>query len=255
VDGLYRNIYTNYMAIFFHAQQNRDRFLTLFPEIPADRTHVIHHGNEGMFLSLAADVLPEDLRERYRLGEGEKVILFFGLLAPSKGIPVLIRAMEEVTRTDRVKLLIAGYPAKNMDLAELYDLVEAHGLKGSVIFDVRYIPIGEVSALMDLASMVIFPYLSSTQSGSLQVAYSFGKPVIATRVGGLAEAVDDGRNGYLVPVDDPDTLALKITTLLRDVDLAGRMGQYNKEQSETLYSWKPVAQTITAVYLNLIQPE
>jgi glycosyltransferase involved in cell wall biosynthesis len=255
VDGLYRNIYTNYRAIFFHAQQNRDRFLTLFPEIPADRAYVIHHGNEGMFLSLAADVSSEDLRLRYRLGDGEKVVLFFGLLAPSKGLPVLIRAMEKVTRTDSVRLLIAGYPAKNMDLAELYDLVEACGLKESVIFDVRYIPIGEVSALMELASMVIFPYLSSTQSGSLQVAYSFGKPVIATRVGGLAEAVEDDRNGYLVPVDDPDILAEKINTLLHDTDLAARMGQYNKDQSETLYSWKPVAKTITAVYRNLIQPE
>lgn len=254
VDGLYRNIYTNYKAIFFHAQQNRDRFLALFPEIPADCTHVIHHGNEGMFLSLAADVTSADLRTRYHLDSGETVILFFGLLAPSKGIPVLIRAMEKVTQAQGVKLLIAGYPAKNMDLAELYDLVEARGLKDTVIFDVRYIPIGEVSALMDLASMVIFPYLSSTQSGSLQVAYSFGKPVIATRVGGLAEAVEDGRNGYLIPVDDTDALADNISALLLDPDMAASMGKYNKEQSETLYSWKPVAETITTVYRSLINP-
>jgi glycosyltransferase involved in cell wall biosynthesis len=138
-----------------------------------------------------------------------------------------------------------------MDLAELYDLVETRGLKDRVIFDVRYIPIGEVSPLMDLASMVIFPYLSSTQSGSLQVAYSFGKPVIATRVGGLAEAVEDGMNGFLMPVDDSAALAEKITLLLRDPALAERMGQHNKAQSETLYSWKSVAQTITAVYKNL----
>jgi glycosyltransferase involved in cell wall biosynthesis len=255
VDGLYRNIYTNYAAIFFHARQNRERFLALFPEIPAECAHLIHHGNEGMFLSLAAGLAPVDLRSRYRLEPGEPVVLFFGLLAPSKGLPVLIRAMEAVCRTNRVKLVIAGYPAKNMDLAELYAQVEAGGLTDNVIFDVRYIPIAEVSPLMDLASMVIFPYLSSTQSGSLQVAYSFGKPVIATRVGGLAEAVEDGQNGFLVPVDDPDVLAQKITALLNDPELAGRMGQYNKDQSETLYSWKSVAQTITDVYRPLIHPD
>jgi glycosyltransferase involved in cell wall biosynthesis len=248
VDGLYRNIYTNYAAIFFHARQNRERFLTLFPEIPAERTHLIQHGNEEIFLSLAAGLAPVDLRSRYRLETDEPVILFFGLLAPSKGLPVLIHAIETVCRTNRVKLVIAGYPAKNMDLAELYALVEACGLKDSVIFDVRYIPIGEVLPLMELASMVIFPYQSSTQSGSLQVAYSFGRPVIATRVGGLAEAVEDGKNGCLVPVDDPEALAEKITLLLRDPALATRMGQYNRDQSETLYSWKLVAETITAVY-------
>jgi glycosyltransferase involved in cell wall biosynthesis len=251
VDSLYRNIYTNYSAIFFHAKQNQERFLTLFPDIPAGRTHLIHHGNESMFLSLAADQSGVDLRARYGLRADEQVVLFFGLLAPSKGLPVLIRAMEMVTRTEPVKLLIAGYPAKNMDLAELYDLVEARGLKDKVIFDVRYIPIGEVAQLMDLASMVIFPYLSSTQSGSLQVAYSFGQPVIATHVGGLAEAVEDGKNGFLVPVDDVEALTVKITLLLRDPALAARMGQYNCDQSETLYSWKPVAETISAVYTNL----
>lgn len=251
VDGLYRNIYTNYSAIFFHARQNQERFLTLFPAIPAERTHLIHHGNESMFLSLAADQSGVDLHTRYGLEPKEQVVLFFGLLAPSKGLPVLIRAMEEVTRTEKVKLLVAGYPAKNMDLAELYDLVESRGMKDRVIFDVRYIPIGEVSPLMDLASIVIFPYLSSTQSGSLQVAYSFGRPVIATRVGGLAEAVEDGKNGFLVPVNDPAMLAEKITLLLRDPQLADRMGQYNCDQSETLYSWKSVAETISAVYRSL----
>ncbi len=251
IDSLYRGIFTNYTAIFFHAKQNRDRFLTLFPEIPAERAHLIHHGNEGLFLSLAAGREPVDLRSRYRLPADEPVILFFGLLAPSKGLPVLIRAMETVSREHRVRLLIAGYPAKNMDLGELYDLVETCGLKDAVIFDVRYIPIGEVSPLMDLASMVVFPYLSSTQSGSLQVAYSFGRPVIATQVGGLAEAVEDGKNGFLVPVNDAGTLAEKISLLLRDPQLGARMGQYNRDQSETLYSWKSVAETITRVYRNL----
>lgn len=251
VDSLYRNIYTNYSAIFFHARQNRERFLTLFPAIPTERTHLIRHGNESMFLTLAADQSGSDLRARYNLRAGEKVVLFFGLLAPSKGLPVLIRAMEEVTRTEPVKLLVAGYPAKNMDLAELYDLVEARGMKDRVIFDVRYIPIGEVSPLMELASMVIFPYLSSTQSGSLQVAYSFGRPVIASRVGGLTEAVEDGKNGFLVPVDDSEELAEKITRLLRDPALAETMGQFNKAQSESLYSWKSVAETITGVYKSL----
>ncbi len=253
IDRLYRGIFTHYTAIFFHAKQNRDRFLTLFPEIPPERAHLIHHGNEGMFLSLAANQVPVDLRSRYGLKTDEPVVLFFGLLAPSKGLPVLIRAMEAVCREEQVKLLIAGYPAKNMDLGELYDLVEASGLKDSVIFDVRYIPISEVSPLMDLASMVVLPYLSSTQSGSLQVAYSFGRPVIASRVGGLTEAVEDGKNGFLVPVNDASALAEKITLLLRDPRLRERMGQYNKEQSETRYSWKSVAETITRVYLGIRQ--
>jgi glycosyltransferase involved in cell wall biosynthesis len=77
--------------------------------------------------------------------------------------------------------------------------------------------------------------------------------VIASRVGGLTEAVEDGKNGFLVPVNDAGALAEKITLLLRDPRLRERMGQYNKEQSETRYSWKSVAETITRVYLGIRQ--
>ena len=72
-------------------------------------------------------------------------------------------------------------------------------------------------------------------------------------MGGLAEAVEDGKNGFLVPVNDSGALAEKITLLLRDPQMGARMGQYNKAQSETRYSWKSVAETITRVYRGLRQ--
>ena len=105
---------------------------------------------------------------------------------------------------------------------------------------------------MDLATVVVYPYRSSTQSGALQVAYTFGRPVIATAVGGLPEAVEDGRNGYLVPPGSPSALAEKISVLLENPSIATRMGEYARHLSQTRFSWDAVATQIRDVYEELL---
>ena len=115
----------------------------------------------------------------------------------------------------------------------------------------KYIALGELGELMDLATVVVYPYRSSTQSGALQVAYTFGRPVIATAVGGLPEAVEDGRNGYLVPPGSPSALAEKISVLLENPSIATRMGEYARHLSQTRFSWDAVATQIRDVYEDL----
>jgi glycosyltransferase involved in cell wall biosynthesis len=86
------------------------------------------------------------------------------------------------------------------------------------------------------------------QSGALQVAYSFGKPVVATNVGGLSEAVEDGETGLLVPPRDHEKLGEALIALLNDEARARRMGARAKELSETAYSWDGIArQVVTAL--------
>jgi glycosyltransferase involved in cell wall biosynthesis len=97
---------------------------------------------------------------------------------------------------------------------------------------------------MQMASVVVYPYLNSTQSGSLQVAYSFGRPVIATNVGGLPDAVEDGKSGFLVDPNNPEQLADKILLFINKPELTKSMGAYAKHLSETRFSWKTVAKII-----------
>ena len=177
------------------------------------------------------------------------VVLFFGILAPSKGIPDLLRAFASVKKkAPSTKLVVAGKPTKHIDLDELLSLASELGISDSTVFDSRYIPIEEVSPLMEMAAVVVYPYISSTQSGSLQVAYASGRPVIATNVGGLPEAVEDNKSGFLVPVGSPEALAQAILNFIENPNLTDEMGTYAKHLSETRFSWKPIAQKILEIY-------
>ncbi|MCB0179192.1 MAG: glycosyltransferase family 4 protein [Anaerolineae bacterium] len=252
---LYAGVYDNFSFIFFHGESNRQRFLSLF-QIPPERTHIIPHGNEAIFpVSTNGAQTKEMLKQRYGLTPNEPVVLFFGTLTPSKGLPDLLQAFAIVRQSSRARLLVAGFPTKHIDMTELNDMVTNLGLAESITFDPRYIPIKEVGPVMELATVAVYPYRNSTQSGALQVAYAFGRPVVATRVGGLPEAVDEGQSGLLVPPEEPQALATAISKIINNPQLAAEMGAYARRLSETRYSWQPIADQILAVYQNVLEKE
>jgi len=106
---------------------------------------------------------------------------------------------------------------------------------------------------MQLATVAVYPYRSITQSGALQVAYAFGKPVVATNVGGFPEAVDDGKSGILVKPEEPAELAEAILKIVNSRVLAKEMGAYAKNLSETRFAWEPIAKDILDTYSRIIK--
>lgn len=252
--GVRTDVYSYFSAIFFHAYENRNRFLASYPSVPISRTHVIQHGNSSWLLNFKPQLgAIEKLREKYVLHEGERVVLFFGLLAPSKGLEDLLDAFSMAKKDCVARLVIAGYPTKYIDIKELISKSVELGIEDRVFFDTRYIPLDEIGVLMELATVVVYPYRSSTQSGALQAAYTFGRPVIATNVGGLPEAVEDGKSGFLVPAESPKDLAEKIVLLVNNPDLVNEMGAYAKYLSETRFGWSTIARNILNVYKELLE--
>ena len=246
---LSRWVYDAFSIIFFHAESNQRRFLELF-NIPEARLHIITHGNEGLFLSSRSEKMTRaQMQERYGIAEDMPVILFFGNLTPSKGLPDLLKAFSQVhAQETRARLMIVGRPSKFIDMNELTQLVSELGISDATIFDARYIMMEEVAPLMEMATVMMYPYLNSTQSGALQVAYTFGRPVIATKVGGLPEAVEDGKSGLLVSPSAPNELSEAILKLIKDPGLAAQMGAYAKQLSDTKFSWDSIALKMLAVY-------
>ncbi len=240
--------YRSFSAIFFLSDDNKRRFCQLHPTVNHNLCHSIPHGNSEWLLGIQDPLDMVDLRNRYGLKRDDRVLLFFGLLAPSKGVEELIEGFYLALKSCTAKLVIAGYPTKHVSAAKINSLVSSYGLKESVILDLRYVPLNELGALMDLATVVVYPYRSSTQSGSLQTAYTFGKPVIATNVGGLPEAVEDGKSGFLIPARSPAVLAEKISMVMNEPVMAAEMGQYARMLSITRFGWDSIARKMMDVY-------
>jgi glycosyltransferase involved in cell wall biosynthesis len=99
----------------------------------------------------------------------------------------------------------------------------------------------------------VLPYLSAYQSGVAHLAFTFGRPVVATDVGDLGAVVADGETGLLVPPGDPAVLAAAIGRLLDDPDLATRMGAAGHARLARGARWDDVAARILATYRDLVR--
>lgn len=253
-DALYITAFKSFDAIFLHGESNVTKFQSMF-DIPRERLHSIPHGNEQIFPDTDQSTsIIERLRAKYGIDNSNPVVLFFGNLTPSKGIPDLIQAFEKVhAHNPNTRLIIAGMPSRFIDMNQLHDMVAELNLSKAVVFDSRYLDIEEIGPLMQLATVAVYPYRSITQSGALQVAYAFGKPVVATNVGGFPEAVDDGQSGFLVEPEAPSELASAILKIINDPELIQKMGAYAKHLSETRFAWEPIARDMLKVYSGLVQ--
>ena len=246
---MYRWVYNSFSMIFFHGNSNLDRFLKLF-NIPKDRLYTIEHGNEGLFhLHNPISVDATELRNQYAIPQTAPVVLFFGNLMPSKGLPDLLTAFSKIHNKHRdARLVIAGNPSKFIDMDEIKKMILDLNISDATTLDAQYVPMENVAGLMEMARVAVYPYLNSTQSGSLQVAYTFGRAVIATNVGGLPEVVEHGKSGLIVPPSAPDALADAILKFVENPELADEMGSYAKHLSDTRFSWNSIAKNMLEIY-------
>jgi glycosyltransferase involved in cell wall biosynthesis len=240
--------YESFSAVFFHGEHGRERFASLF-DVPRDRLHVIpHQGPPWVFVRLAGGAETRArLRRRYRLADGEPVVLFLGTIMPSKGVTDLIEAFPLVLETTPATLVVAGFPTKFVDVGELGRLVDRLGISDSVRLDARYVPFAEVGPLLELASVVVYPYRTSTESGAVQLSCAFGRPIVATTTDALRDVVEDGRSGLLVEPGERDQLAGAISRILADPELGAAMGEYARHLSETRHTWAALAGRIVSV--------
>ncbi len=146
-----------------------------------------------------------EARELLGIPADKRVILFFGFVREYKGLKHLINAMPRINSETGAGLLIVGDFGD--DRGEYTALIEKNGVADCVTTVEGYIPDREVEKYFAACDIVALPYESATQSGIVQIAFGFEKPVIVTNVGGLPEVVTDKATGYVVAPRDPDALA------------------------------------------------
>lgn len=193
-------------GVIVHSQSEYDLMTQVAPGTP---TRIVDYP-----LLQITRPLPPRAEAQQRLGVSGRVLLFFGYVRHYKGVDLLLRALARIPLTPRVSLVIAG---------EFYEPVETYhalirelGVSERVQIINRYIGEPEWPDLFAATDALVLPYRSASQSMSIALAYGFNKPVIVSHVGGLAEAVDDGRTGVITE-PDPDALAAAIQRLYTEL--------------------------------------
>jgi len=137
--------------------------------------------------------------------QNEKVILFFGYIRKYKGLNYLIDAMPEILKKVKLKLLVVG--EYYGDEEKYREQIRSLGLEDDIKVVSDFVPDLNVKYFFSASDVVVLPYSDATQSGIIQIAYHYDKPVIATDVGGLAEVVRNNETGLIIEPKNPSAIA------------------------------------------------
>jgi glycosyltransferase involved in cell wall biosynthesis len=228
-------------AVVVHSEAGRSRLVGEIGLDPA-RVHVIPH---GAFEHLAA-VSPGTPPELAGL-DGRRVVLFFGLVRPYKGVDLLVEAFAS-TPEDAV-LLVVGMP--RTPLEPLERRARELGIAGRVRFVPRFVADEELPSYFRRADVVALPYREVDQSGVLYTALAFGAPLLLSAVGGFPEIAARGA-AQLVEPGSLESLRAGLVQLLDDPDGRRRMSEAALRLAREDHSWDAAAEATENLYRRLL---
>ncbi len=244
---------TPWGRLFLHAAFKADRLVTVNRTMrheldsagfPPDRIEEIPNS-----VDLAHYRPPADREKcRRRLGiDNRRVVLYAGRLAREKGVDFLVRAFARLDLPEPVQLYILG---SGPEKKRLKRLVECNGLTGLVTMPGD---VDDVIPYLQAADVFVMPSLHEGLSNAVLEAMACGTPVVASRVAGNDELIQNDANGLLIDRDSPDNLAAALSRLLRDRSTMTRLSQAARESVKNNYSLEKIAGRWAALYQALLQ--
>jgi glycosyltransferase involved in cell wall biosynthesis len=168
----------------------------------------------------------------WRLEPERGRVLMFGRMEAYKGLDVLIDAADILRKRNVIiRLVLAGRGP------EIDRLALRIANRPDIELINTFLTVDEVGDQLQRAAIVVLPYLNATQSGVIAAAFGNDRPVIASRTGGLVDAVKDGENGILVQSGDAQILADAIETVLADNLLLARLSEGAAHARKTDFAW------------------
>ena len=248
LDKTYRKV----DALIVHSESNKKELVSAF-DIDPNKIYVIPHGSNDLFFS-DREIAKERAREELGLSRKNKVILFFGIIKPYKGLEYSVEAFREVReQVDNVMLLIVGKIADREPEGFKYysDLIARLSACEDVLCVEDYVSLEKIALYFAASDVVALPYVKNYTSGVLLSAYAAGRPVVVTDTGGLKEGVQIGKTGFVVPPKDTKALARAIIETIESSERCDEMGRYAKLFAEKNYSWSSVASKTMDLYRQL----
>jgi len=225
----------NYLSKLFLSKM--EYFVLLSDEVQKDllkfvikpKSKVLPH---PVYSRFGKSVDKQIAKKHLNIDEGNYV-LFFGFIRDYKGLDVLLNALSYL-KNKNIKLIVAG--EFYSDKEKYLQLIDELNLKQNVIMFNDFIPTDKVKYYFSAADAIILPYKDATQSGIVQIAINFRKPVIATDAGGLSEVIEDGKMGYIVSKGNPEQIAEAISKFYdgkKEQEFSENIGSLSEK-----YSWK-----------------
>jgi glycosyltransferase involved in cell wall biosynthesis len=233
-------------AIIVHTEPNRARLEVLYPEA-SGRVHVVPHA------AWAPGARPSKEAARANLGIAGPgpIVLFFGAIRRNKGLGLLLEALKILSDDGGScpRLLVAGRPDRE-GFGEYEETIRRLRIGDLVDRRPTFVAEQDVAKYYAACDVVALPYEPSfqAQSGILLDAYSHGRPVVVTDVGGVGTTVREDQTGEVIDERTPAVLAAAIRRVLNNPEQQAALVARLAHLQATKYSWGEMAKRTRAVY-------
>ena len=227
-----------------------------------------HYGVQGARISVIpfginnavphTGLTPVEARKKLGIRDQEKAILFFGRIAPYKGLEYLVEGLKQIqSRRNEYRLIIAGRPDRGCEeyWAKVQEAIREDNQGGPALVNANFIPDEETEVYFKAADVLVLPYREIYQSGVLFLGHSFGLPVLAADVGSLRDEIVEGKTGFVFKPEDSVDLARAIETYFSS-ELFANLDQRRREiqaYAAQQHSWDVVGQVTGRVYAGLCE--
>lgn len=216
--------------------ERTERELATYLDGALPETYRIPHGN---YCGVYETVPKDEARTKLDIPRDERVFLYFGMIRPYKDVPGLINAFDTV---EEGTLVVAGNP-KDESMANRIRELAAE--RDSVRLELDYIPDEEVPLFFGASDFVVLPYKHVFNSGSVLLAMSLGRPVIAPEIGAIPSLLPEENVVY-------DDLKAGLRTAANfSTQQARQVGQRNLRKARTDHDWQDVAEKTERMYSGL----
>lgn len=242
--------------LIVHTEKSKAELMSQFG-IKESKISVVQHGMNNKVVTTG--MAKELAREKLKIAKDRKVALFFGNIDYYKGLDLLADSLSYINGglKNEITLLIAGNYKSKEYYEKLNKQLSADSLKDKVIANIRFIQDEEVENYFMAADCIVLPYREIYQSGVLFMAYNFGLPTIATRVGNFENDIIHGQTGFLTDNIDPLSIAETLQQYFGS-EMYKKLPEtrtWIKEWSHDKYSWEKIGKHTCDIYLKVLQNE
>ena len=224
-------------AIICHCKYAKKEFIKEFGALE-NKIHLIKHGNFNCYEN---QISRERARKNLNFESNDFIFLIFGSIRPYKGTLNLIESIKKINRN--IKLLIVGKPINNQINRDIINRIEN---SPNISFISNFITEDQIQVYFKASDVIVYPFKKILTSGGIFLAMSFGKPIIAPRLGCIPETLND-KGAFLYNSHEENGLLLALESALDNKSKLEEMGQYNFKLT-TEYNWKDIAKETKKIY-------